>query len=383
MKIRFTFLMILTIGVTCLAQDRNPFFIGHSLVNHTMPSMVHSLAKDAGIQSKYGVQIINGSPLHNNFDGHATAEGTSYRSVFPGGNFNSLIITEAVPLQNHLTWSDTYGNADKFYKYAKNNNNGIPTKFYIYETWHCINSGILSDNPNFPNGCWYDNTAHSKTLWYERLKLDFPLWSGIVSHVRSQNVGDDQIWMVPAGQALYNLASEINEGKLPGVLSIKELFHDDIHLNHMGNYFVACVMYATIYGKSPEGLTSVLKDEWGNLLANMPSASQALIMQKVAWNTVTKMRAWTGVDEVATSTQDRDGTESFTISPNPSFDFISVIGQKDLLNAKIRFFNSQGNFVKEIFSDTNKPIDISDLPAGLYFAKINNVISMGLKFIKI
>lgn len=292
-------IIVLTLAVLYASvshtQESNPFYIGHSLVNHTMPYMVQALAVHAGKQTHYGRQIINGSPLQHNYNNPGGAEGTPYSTAFPGGNYNRLIVTEAVPLQNHLTWSNTYSTANNFYNYAKNNNNGVPIKFYIYETWHCTNSGIPSPDPNFPNGCWYDNTAHSTILWHQRLLSDFPLWSGIVSHVRNQNVGDNQIWIIPAGQAFYNLTTQINSGNVPGIISFRDLFSDDIHLTNAGNYFVACVMYATIYGESPVGLPSNIADEWGTPFTSMPSPAQALVMQQVAWSTVTGLSAWTGV----------------------------------------------------------------------------------------
>ncbi len=291
-------IILIVLLFTCnisYSQNRSPFYIGHSLVNHTMPYMVQALAVSTGKTTHYGRQIINGSPLHNNYNNSSSAEGTPYPTVFPGGNYNSVVVTEAVPLQGHLTWSDTYLYANNFNNYVKSNNNGIPTKFYIYETWHCINSGIPNPNPNFPNGCWYDNTANSTILWHPRLLVDFPLWSGIVTHVRNQNPSDNQIWMVPAGQAFYNLTTQINNGNVPGITSFRDLFTDDIHLTNAGNYFVACVMYATIYGESPVGLTANINNEWGNPILNMPTPAQALVMQNIAWSTVTNLSSWTGV----------------------------------------------------------------------------------------
>lgn len=294
MKTIVTTLAILFSFITH-AQESNPFYIGHSLVNHTMPYMVQALATNAGRTTHYGRQIINGSPLQYNYNNPNGAEGTPYTTAFPSGNFNRLVITEAVPLQSHLTWSNTYGMANAFYNYAKANNGGVPIKFYIYETWHCTNSGIPNPDPNFPNGCWYDNTANSTIQWQPRLTADFPLWSGIVMHVRNQHPGDNQIWMVPAGQAFYNLTTQINAGTVPGITSYRDLFSDDIHLTNAGNYFVACVQYATIYGQSPVGLAANLNDQWGVPFTNMPTPAQALVMQQVAWNTVTSLSSWTGV----------------------------------------------------------------------------------------
>jgi|GEM_PF-6428486 len=270
------------------AQERNPFYIGHSLVNHNMPVMVQAMATDAGKITHHDRQIGIGAPLHINYNNPADAQGTPYTNAFPNGNYNTLVITEAVPLQNHLSWSDTYQYANDFYTYAKNNNNGQPIRFYIYETWHCTNSGL-------PAGCSYDNTANSNTPWHPRLQVDFPLWSGIVDHVRIQNPLDTQIWMIPGGQAFYDLTTEINAGNVPGINNFTDLFSDDIHLTNAGNYFIACVMYATIYRESPAGLTTAINNQWGVPFTNMPTTAQAAVMQQVAWNTVSNLSTWTGV----------------------------------------------------------------------------------------
>ncbi|MFZ4543901.1 MAG: hypothetical protein ACOYOA_07620 [Saprospiraceae bacterium] len=85
MKISIVTLAILS-SFALHAQERNPFFIGHSLVNHTMPQMVQALALNAGKQTHYGRQIINGSPLHFNFTNAATAEGTLIQALFLAGD---------------------------------------------------------------------------------------------------------------------------------------------------------------------------------------------------------------------------------------------------------------------------------------------------------
>lgn len=381
MKIIIVLTIILSTYVSH-AQERHPFYVGHSLVNHTMPYMVQTLAVNAGKQTHYGRQIMNGSPLHLNYTNASSAEGTPYTTAFPNGNYNTLVVTEAVPLQNHLTWSDTYGNANNFYKYAKNNNNGVPIKFYIYETWHCTNSGIPNSNPDLPNGCWYDKSAHSTILWHPRLLSDFPLWSGIVTHVRNQNPSDNQIWMVPAGQAFYNLTTQINNGNVPGITSFRNLYSDDIHLTNAGNYFVACVMYATIYGKSPVGLTSNINNEYGVPISNMPTAAQALVMQQVAWNTVTSLTTWTGVSPTVTNIDFDMQMETFSIYPNPSSDYITIGVNHLHKNNEIQIYNSRGLLAKEVLVDITNTVNISDLPSGLYLVKLKNDSSQIQKFIK-
>jgi hypothetical protein len=52
---------------------------------------------------------------------------------------------------------------------------------------------------------------------------------------------------------------------------------DDSHPNAIGAYLTACVMYATIYGESPEGLPGWI----GNI-----SDAEARVLQSIAWRSV-------------------------------------------------------------------------------------------------
>lgn len=365
----FLYLLFLVLFLKVNSQER-PFYIGHSLVNKDMPKMVNDLAVDANLSTNYGIQIINGSTLRWNYNNATSAEGTPYTTAFPNGNYNNLVITEAVPLQNHLTWSDTYIYANNFYDYAKNNNNSTPIKLFIYETWHCINSGLT--------GCDYDNSVNSNTLWHPRLQADWPLWTGIVDYVRDENPTNNGIWMIPGGQALYNLTTQINNGNVAGIASFTDLFDDDIHLNNKGNYFIACVMYATIFKQSPFGLTTNINNTSGQPFTDMPTQAQAEVMQQVAWNTVTSLSSWTGV---TTLSQDASKKPIITIYPNPSSDFITIELPRVLRNEKVKIFNSLGQLIQETqITSHSEKLNISKLAIGLYYLVIDDY--KAIKFVK-
>jgi hypothetical protein len=303
---------LLYLGLLCgfmslYAQDARPFYIGHSLVNHNMPAMVAGLATDAGKSAAYDVQICNGAPLRWNYQNYAGCEGTPYVNAFPAGGYNHLIVTEAVPLQGHLDWNNTYGYADSFYLYATQHNNQIPLRYFIYETWHCTNTGT-------PDGCAWDNG--DSLAWQPRLLSDLHLWTGIVDSVRLKHPGK-AICMVPVGQAFYQLAAAIDAGQLAGIMHYTDLFTDDIHLTNKGNYFVACVMYACIYGQSPVGLTTQLKDKYGVPFNAMPNVAQATVMQNIAWSTVQAMHNYTCVDIVSVTDAEQDSATDFVVAPNP------------------------------------------------------------------
>lgn len=337
-KLLISIFCILQCSIISFAQpiyEARPFYLGHSLVNHNIPAFVHGLALDADKITEYDYQLINGAPLTWQYNNAIGAQGTPYTTAFPQGNHDVFILTEAVPLQNHLTWSNTYGFAADFLEYAIQNNNGIPVRYYMYETWHCTNTGI------HPPGCDYDEG--DSLLWHPRLLSDWPLWTGIVDHVRNE-YPDQEVWMIPAGQAWHALVNEIEDGNLPGITSFQQLFSDDIHLTNAGNYFVACVMFACIYRESPLGLTTAIVDEWGGAYPNMPTTSQAAVMQQVAWSTALNMAAYSGVD--------------YFLS-NHSVDFSAhFISDQVKLNARI----TPSSTIKEIiFTHSSDGISFRDL----------------------
>ena len=53
-----------------------------------------------------------------------------------------------------------------------------------------------------------------------------------------------------------------------------------------GNYFVALVHYATIFRRSPVGLTTAVPREYQGRYDTAPSAEAARVMQEVAWQVV-------------------------------------------------------------------------------------------------
>jgi uncharacterized repeat protein (TIGR02543 family) len=280
----------------------NPYYVGHSLVNNNMPWIANSLAASGSKTSEYAAQVINGAPIRFNYQNPSGTQ--PYNTALATGNYDAFIITEAVPLLNHTTWSETYSYANQFLTYARAYSPDI--RYFIYETWHCINTGL-------PARCDYDND--DGLLWEPRLISDFPKWAKIVDSVKTlQNYAN--VFMIPAGQAMHALAAEITAGNVPGFTSYRDLFEDDIHLTNTGNYFVACVMFSCIFRESPEGLTNVINDEWGNIMVDVPS-EVALKMQQVAWSVVCG-NPYSGVDCSSTNYTLNVTATNGSVTKNPN-----------------------------------------------------------------
>jgi hypothetical protein len=267
-------LLAILILVNMTARAKDVFFIGHSLVNFDMPRMVQGLAEDAGFTHTSSAQINNGSTLKYNWDNSATAQGFDARAVLPAGGHEVVVMTERVPLGQAMKYNDTYTYASNFYNLAVNSN--AKTDVFLYETWACVNSGTSA-------GCSYDSEDDME--WRGRLDFERSRWEGIADAVNAQSSGAVQMRIVPGGQAMGELYDEIAAGRVPGVSHIKDVFEDDIHLNDYGMYFIALVQYATIYGKSPVGLTTSLDTKWGQPYQT-PSAATAQKMQQIAWDVV-------------------------------------------------------------------------------------------------
>jgi len=228
-------------------------FVGHSLVNHNMPQMLRQLGPEG---SSVQEQVLNGAPLRWNWDHSADGVahgGVDARAVLAQGGTDVLIITEAIPLQNHITWNDSYGYALLWRNAAVSANPDART--YIYETWHSLSMG--------------------EEAWRAQLTSDLPKWEAIAQAGQMTGV-------IRAGQAMAELYDAIKAGNAGGLTSISQLFSDDIHLNDLGLYFIACIQYSAIYGTSPVGLPRELIGRWGTPYT-APSEDLALLMQQIAW----------------------------------------------------------------------------------------------------
>jgi hypothetical protein len=358
MKMKLNISIYITINVLffCFyanAQTNKTYFLGHSLVNFNLPNMVNKLSIANALPFNHKVGIINGANLSFHYTNPIGAQGDAWSTTLPLGGFENFILTEAVPLQGHLTWSSTYRYADSFYTFAKINNPNI--QMYIYETWHCTNSGNGSTSGVGGYPCDYDPL--STTPWRQRITNDLPLWESIADSINL--IHTKPMLIIPAGQAMGRLADSISAGVVPGLTSINNLYSDNIHLDLRGNYFIACVMYAVIHKISPVGLPNQLTDEWGGLYATYPTVAQAAKMQQIAWQTV--------------CAYNRDGVIC-NIPLGLNLDVIKDVIPMDLgRKYKYDVYNIVGQKMYTSKAYLNEKIILpNELPNGLYILKTKN-----------
>lgn len=244
------------------ALSLSVFFIGHSLVSPAIPEMLEICAKASKIEGRVDFAVINGAPLRVSWTDSANAQGKDGRVAVASGVYGAVVLTESVPIKEHMEYNDSKGYALRWYELAVSAN--PKARVYLYETWTAREAGA-------------DDGA-----WRKRIDRDRPDWESLVDSVNSaRKPGTPEMLIVPAGQALAKLHDEIAAGHVPDLKAISELFQDDIHLTDVGKYFVTMVQYATLYGRSPEGLPRRL-----GAYENAPTQALATKMQQVAWEVV-------------------------------------------------------------------------------------------------
>ncbi len=245
--------------------------VGHSLFGQDNPQMLQQLLRSqpgATVPARVEAQIINGAPLSYNWQHADSAEGINARTRL-ASPVDAVIVTEAIPLANHLKWSNSEAAVTQFYELARAANPEV--KFYLQETWHSLNSGTGTEVP-------FD--AGGAIPWRDRLEQDLPRWQALVDEVNHATGGN--IELLPTGQALARLDDAIQAGTVPELADISAVFSDDIHPNHIGFYYLSLVQYAVLTGQDPQGLSGVLQDRWGQ---DYPAPSKPLArqLQRLAW----------------------------------------------------------------------------------------------------
>jgi hypothetical protein len=367
-------IFVCLLETTILAQTNSTFFLGHSLINFDVPNMVDKLSIAGGQAFSYDANIGNGATLDWHWGNPTTGQGDQWDLTLPQGGYENFILTEAVPLENHLQYSNTYRITDSLCSFANLYNPNI--QYYIYETWHCTNSGngTTSGEGGFP--CSWD--PNSNTPWRDRINIDLPRWESIADSINLNH--ENPMLVIPGGQALGRLSDTIQSGAVSGLSSVFDLFDDEYHLDSRGNYFIACVMYSVIHGMSPVGLPNQLTNQFGNPYTIYPTTEQAVIMQEIAWQTVCKYQR-SGVDcgAVALYPISKE-SPNIKIYPVPANDFISI--EYDALSGFVPFtiYDQLGKIILSgSLSSKTSVVNVAELSAGMYFLSTKNKT---LRFIK-
>ena len=368
----FIFASLLSTNVS--AQTNKTFFLGHSLTNFDIPNMVDQLSIASNQTFSYDANIGIGATLGWHWVSPSSGQGDQWDLTLPQGGYENFILTEAVPLAGHLEFSNTYRITDSLCSFANQYNPNI--QYYIYETWHCTNSGNGSTTGSGGYPCSWDPNSNSP--WRDRIDIALPKWESIADSINL--IHDNPMLVIPGGQALGQLNDTIQSGVVPGISSVFDLFKDEYHLDSRGNYFIACVMYSVIHEMSPVGLPNQLTNQFGSLYETYPTIAQAKIMQEVAWKTVCDYeRDGVNCESVALSSIAKRAS-TIKVYPVPANEFLSIEYEAISGAVPYKIYDQLGLTVLSgtLNLEVSK-IDIARLSAGMYFLIANN---QTVKFIK-
>lgn len=256
-------------------DDVNAVYVGHSLINHDMPAMVKQLAASGeNLSIEYANQMILGSPLVFNWNNclAATATADNLPAQFAcdaiaqgstNGPYDTLIMTEANnPIRGHHTINETQVYIDRFFELMQSRH--ADSRAFFFTSWEGL---------SYHGGNWLDE-IDGELAEYEQIVAQAKRLA--IDAGRNPNIE-----IIPANIALRDLILALQSGQFSGFDSRLDVFHDDVHMNLYGNYFIANVVFATIYNRSPVGLTNRILNQYGNVQIEV-EASLAEELQQFA-----------------------------------------------------------------------------------------------------
>ena len=270
----------------------NLLHLGHSLIGFDMPLMFGQVSIDGGFTDHiYNLNLVtatepaganpsleykwnNPDTIRTNvpFSDPPNNLNVNWSEELANGNNDIFILTEQMPYD--FVSGDTAYYVGLFYNYSVFNNPDI--RLYLYETW------AQNDQPNF-------------ATWRQDIDDKLPEWEAVMDEVNTNysSLGAEQMYIIPAGQVFARLYDELqnNPGDFTDIDAdeIGEYFADGIHMNALGSYYISLVHYATIYKKSPVGLTSDIVAPSGGFQRgpyNRPDATTTQKLQELAWDVV-------------------------------------------------------------------------------------------------
>jgi len=275
-------MFVSALALLCAAAPLRVGMVGHSLLNHEIPQMLRLIAASRGKQITVYEQITNGTALNANWKNSDKSEkhpenkyGDLRAEMAKSPPFDAIVLTERVAIKDSIQWEDTLGSTIQWRNHALKHN--PKAKVYHYTTW-----------VGFHNGDWWKDVPDAKT-WRSRTVSDGQLYAKVSADAMAdpRSTKGPAIQLVPGHAAMGILFDALESGSLPWLgTSIKAVMADDIHLKPIGNYYIACLMYATLFQDSPVGATGLTKGIWGHDLTDLPK-DHATALQRLAWRAAT------------------------------------------------------------------------------------------------
>ncbi|SFC58838.1 PKD domain-containing protein [Pseudoalteromonas denitrificans] len=261
-----------------VTNDVRAVFVGHSLINYDMPYILQQLTQDAqNLTMQNAVQVMNGAPLRYNWDfctessftGQWPPESFACDAIEAGtvqGAYNTLIVTDANnSIHSNHEWNHPQLHINNFLELMKNKD--PQSRAFFYTSWEAL---------DYHTGEWTDAIAFELAEYEEIIAQAKQISADLGRHAEFE--------LIPANLALRELILQIESGQISGLSQRADIFADNVHMNNLGNYFMANVVFSAIFKRSPVGLTNQVNAKNGvNIHVDSVLAQQ---LQALAWQVV-------------------------------------------------------------------------------------------------
>lgn len=270
------------------SQTLRVYHIGNSVTDTIRYGQLEQMVSSGDDKYIWGRTMIPGSPLawlwtHPN-DGFAQEPFGRWPEALPKHTWDVVTLQ---PFDRKLNGDDgDLAMAKNFINLALKNPDNASTQFYIYSRWPRRDEKGDGEKKTYSldyaakwnrkyTGGW-DGTEETKD-YFEKLVLalrdEYPKLK-------------KPILMVPVGDVLLEIETRAKAGKIPGLQSVGEFYHDGIHFNNVGAFAVATTFYATMFKETPVDLKADAFAPGKETYDREISPELAKAIQQTVWDVV-------------------------------------------------------------------------------------------------
>jgi hypothetical protein len=264
-------------------------FSGHSLMDNPTADRVESIAAARGDDFGWEQQIVIGSPLRvrtrgndpgsasfpgyqegksKNGEANVLSELASPTAFASSDRYDTLVVADRYDILDVIRWEGTIPYLRHYHDRLLEH---VPAaRTFFYQTWP-------------------DMDKDAPQAWIDYQYAETVAWECAAAKVNASLVRDGKppaVTVVPIAQGLAELVRRVIEGQVPGFSGttrekMDAIFIDNVHPTRAAQYLASAMVYAAIFGKSPEG---------ANASPDVP-APLAAVLERIAWETITRYYA--------------------------------------------------------------------------------------------
>lgn len=225
-----------------LPGDRTVFFSGHSLINLNSPSWFAQISQRSGRTVRYQLQMGIGAPLSvrlacprsgQQADGNPIGYALLSELSRPGA-YDTLVVTERHDIVTTILYESTTSMTRRFRDAVQSGSPGA--RSFLFESWYTVD-------------------VAAPDAFLARQARELPLWQCVASRVNETRGDAPAMLVVPAGQAIAELVTDVRAGRAPGFATLRDVFLDDVHLTADANYLISLIHYGVVHERAPSGLS--------------------------------------------------------------------------------------------------------------------------------